>query len=118
MSSCVGSADATHWKVTSQQNPVEPMGSETPAAASSVAVPLVPDGTKPFGATIPTVDRPGPGKRKKAKLAVEPGGVPYGMNPLLPSGKLGTVHAGLVKMAGALPFWPSSSQKLRSGNFR
>ena len=52
------------------------------------------------------------------KLAVEPGPVPYGTKPLVPSGKLGTVQVGFVKTAGALPLSPSSSTNRIAGHLR
>src|SRR5262245_14681917 len=79
MSSDVGSADGSQVNLTCQQKPVEPMGIETPvAAASSVAVPPEPDGTKPLlGRKIVAEGRPTPlGSSASTKLADDPGPVP------------------------------------------
>src|SRR5262245_10129737 len=84
MSSSVVTAVGTQLKVTPQQKPVEPMGSETPlATASSVAAPPEPDGVRPLlGSRIVAVGRPTPdGSSVNRKLTVEPGPRPYGMKP-------------------------------------
>src|SRR5262245_14526731 len=118
MSSSEPRADGIQVNCTAQQKPTELMGREALAAPMIVAVPPAPPGMSPlFGSRIgATPDTPTPlGTGMVRKLTDEPGPAPYGTKPLLPSGKLGGEHTGLVKIAGTLPFRPSSSVKTMAG---
>src|SRR5262245_64861255 len=96
------------------------MGRLAVAAAIKVAVPPA-DGTRPlFGrrTTVPLAMPVPEGSNDSTKLVEPPGDRPYGMKPLAPSGKDGAAQAGLVTIAGLLPFRPSISTNTMPGKFR